>query len=118
MTAKTPPKTLTSETRRIWREINAGHELRYEQMLVLKTALEQFDLYVRAMAELERDGLSVLTKNGVKAHPAAGIMKSARDGFLLAWKQLGIALEVKSVGRPTDSRELKWQKRLRVVSSQ
>ena len=117
MTAKSPPKTLDTETRSMWREINKTHELNYEQMLVLKTALEQYQLYHRARAELEKDGLSVPTPSGIKAHPAAGIMKSARDGFLLAWKQLGIALEVKGVGRPTDSRELKWRKRLNLVAT-
>lgn len=118
MTAKSPPKGLSLNARKVWLEVNRSYALRYEQMLVLKTALEQYDLYHRAKDELDRDGISVPTKDGIKAHPAVGVMKSARDGFLLAWKQIGIALEVKGVGRPTDDRELKWREKLSLVKTQ
>lgn len=117
MTAKSPPKTLSIESRRIWLQINRNFQLEYEKMLLLKTALEQYDLYMQALGELKRDGISTETRQGIKAHPAAGVMKSARDGFFQAMKLLGISLEVRDVGRPTDDRELKWRDRLSVLKS-
>ena len=118
MTAKTPPNTLGLESRKLWLVLNRSFKLEHEKMLILKTALEQYDLYLLARAEVSRDGFSVPTAQGIKTHPAVGAMKTARDGFLAAWRLLGIDAEVGEVGRPTDKRELKWQDRLRVVSEQ
>lgn len=117
MTAKSPPKTLSTESRSIWMQINRNYELEYEKMLLLKTALEQYDLYIQSFEELRRDGISTETRQGIKTHPAASVMKSARDGFLQAMRLLGISLEVRDVGRPTDDRELKWRNRLSVLNS-
>lgn len=116
MTAKTPPKTLGAESRRIWLQLNRSFEFEFEEMLILKVALEQYDLMTKAREEILSDGFTVeAQQGGVKSNPALRAFHVARCGFLEAWKTLNLNVEPPgSVGRPPDSRTLKWQTRLGV----
>ena len=76
--------------------------------MVLKTALEQYDLYNRAQRQLKREKLTVPTAAGKKTNPLVTVMRTARDGFLASMRMLGLGLDVADVGRPVDKRELKW----------
>ena len=87
MTAKSPPKTLSSEARRIWFQMNRLFEFEYETMLILKTALEHYDIMMKARQELLDNGFSIpAQQDGEKSNPALQVMNTARDGFLKAWK--------------------------------
>jgi len=109
------PVTLTAASKKIWGEICKAHQLERAQELILQTALEQYDLYMQFRKEVQRDGASTAARDGIKAHPAVSAMKTARDGFLAAWKMLGIGIEIREVGRPTDDRELEWASKLNLV---
>ena len=102
MTAKSPPKTLRAESRKIWLQMNRLFQFEYENLLVLKTALEYYDIYVQARKELLEEGFSVSTiQGGVKTNPSLQAMNTARDGFLKSWKILNLETEPpKGVGRP------------------
>ena len=115
MTKEKPPETLGKESRAIWRKITTAFDLEYEKLLILKTSLEQYDLYLLALKEVKDIGFTVQTAQGVKTNPAVGAMKTARDGHLATWRMLGIGVEVNDVGRPTDKEELEWAKRLKLV---
>ena len=117
MTAKTPPKTLSKESVALWKGIIRDCNLEDSVLVILKTALEQYDVYIRARDTIEKEGITSPTREGVKTHPAVGVMKTARDGFLAAWKLLGIGVDIKDVGRPTDDRELEWSKKLGLVKT-
>jgi len=115
MTAEKPPDTLSKDARALWRAINRDYTLQSGSLLILKTALEQWDLYMRAQRQLADGPLTVPTMHGEKTHPAVTVMRAARDGFLAAWRLLGIDVEAGEVGRPTDKRELKWGEKLKAV---
>ena len=106
------PVTLSKDSATIWGEICTAYELDRSQKLILQTALEQYDLYVQFLKTVQKAGASTPARDGIKAHPAVSAMKTARDGFLAAWKMLGVGIEVRDVGRPTDDRELKWAEKL------
>jgi phage terminase small subunit len=101
MTSKSPPETLTAETRKIWGELNKRFVFEYEDMLVLKTALENYDLMMKALKELGK-GFTIKGKGGTaKGNPALRGYHIARTGFLEAWKALNLNVEPpRGVGRP------------------
>lgn len=117
MTGKTPPPTLSGSSRRIWREVCRSYELELSDLVVLRVALEQLDLYQTALAELVRDGFTLVSGSGsTKANPAIAALTTARIGFLRAWGELGFGMEPpQAVGRPPDGRELRWHERLQIV---
>lgn len=89
----------------------------FDELLILKTALEQYDLLTKAREEIEKDGFSIpAQQGGLKAHPALRVLNDARCGFLAAWRQLGLGTESPGeIGRPPDSRELKWGPRFGLI---
>lgn len=109
------PGTLSKDAAKLYEEVCGLYDLDRAQQVMLQTAMEQYGLYLQFLAEVQREGASTEARDGIKAHPAVSAMKTARDGFLAAWKTLGIGIEVRDVGRPTDERELKWASRLGVV---
>jgi len=115
MTAKRPPDTLSKDARLLWLSINRDYTLASASMLILKTALEQWDLYMRAQRELTNEPITLDTPHGKKTHPATTVMRAARDGFYAAMRMLAIDIEANEVGRPTDKRELKWGEKLKAV---
>ena len=60
------------------------------------------DTAVEALAAIKKDGLYATDKYGQRrAHPAATVLRDARNGELQALKQLHLDLEpVKGIGRP------------------
>lgn len=103
---KTPPKHLSTEARRWWRELQTAYGLVDEAgLLLLQTAMESFDLANRAAAQIEADGLIIRDRYTTKAHPAAAILRDARAQMLQALKALNFDLEPlrDSPGRPPGS---------------
>lgn len=87
-----PPAHLSAESKGRWTEIVAAVEMEAEGLMLLQAALEQWDEYQRARAQLQRDGPTVTnTDSGViRQHPAALVARDALKAFRLALKDLGI----------------------------
>jgi len=103
-----PPRHLSDESRRIWRELNAGWILEGDQLLTLRTALEAFDRLQQARRILDIEGLTCVSRTAagevkVCRHPASSIEKEARNGFLAALKMLGLTMDevTNPPGRPS-----------------
>ena len=87
--AKRIPKTLSKETRLIWKKISAEYELSVSEGLLLQTALETYDDFVHAREILEADGWTFSTATGnIHRHPMAVVLKDSRSQFLSAWRDL------------------------------
>jgi len=100
------PKSLSLESKRIWKEITTGWELDESGELLLKLALEALDEYRSAKRAIEKEGYILKSKSGVgHKHPAIEVMKIARGQFIQLWKQLHLDLQspLEGPGRPPGS---------------
>lgn len=97
-----PPKHLSAEAKRIWRQVVAGWELDEGALLVLRQALEAFDRLNQARELIDHEGIVVTDPSGRRrAHPALAVEKEARLALLRAWRQLGLDVEPPGpIGRP------------------
>ena len=87
-----PPKSLSPEARRVWRELttefvisdSAGYQ-------ILKAGLESYDRAIAAKSLLDAEGTVVKDRWGQsKIHPGASIERDSRAAFLSALKQLNL----------------------------
>lgn len=87
-----PPMGLSKRARGIWMEVTTGWELAGEALPLLRSGLEQMDLYDTAMAQLKREGLTIThPETGlIRAHPAAKIAQDALSSFRQCFRQLGL----------------------------
>ena len=105
MTQNSPPNRLSVESKRIWKDINGEWELDNAQLLLLKTALESYDLMSKCAEIIENEGILITSPSGIKkANPALNTYRDARTGFLSSWKLIGFHLEPprETAGRPWD----------------
>lgn len=102
MTAKSPPRTLKAEGRRLWLELNRAWEFDGEAMLLLKVALEAYERLSAVREQIDREGAVLKSPSGVAhAHPGLRVEKEARSGFLQAWRMLNLGMEPpREAGRP------------------
>lgn len=102
MTAEKPPQTLSAEAKRIWLKMNLKFEFEFEELLLLKVALENYDLMTKARKVLQNKGFTIKARSGtVKSNPAVRMFQIARGGFLESWKALNLNVEpAQAVGRP------------------
>lgn len=98
--ADKPPKHLSREARRIWKQINQTWELNNspDALLILRTAMEAFDRLQQAREVLDVEGVTVKTTTAAGdtktlKHPALEAEKSARAGLLQAFRMLGLEFE-------------------------
>ncbi len=114
------PNNLSIEAKNGWKELESCFELEEGLYIVLKVMFEAYDRLQQARREIKKRGLIIKhPKTGFeRENPALKIEKEARSGFLQAWRQLGIDIDVKDVGRPTDDRRLEWEKKLSVLKGQ
>ena len=96
-----PPRHLTREAKRIWRQICGTWDFGNspDALLILRTALESFDRLQQARIVLDRDGCVIETKTAagdvkLLKHPALEAEKSARGGLLQAFRMLGLEFEM------------------------
>ena len=91
VTGSRPPKHLRREEVALWPEIVA--ELGVEtttQFAVLTAALEAHATMRECRLQIAREGLLVAgTDNQMKANPLLGVERGARQGMLVALRQLG-----------------------------
>ncbi|MDA8124031.1 MAG: hypothetical protein M0009_02420 [Deltaproteobacteria bacterium] len=86
------PKHLSSEAKKIWKEILAEYSIDDAAGLrILRVALESFDRAQAARVAIDRDGLTVIDKAGqVKSHPLLPIERDSRAAFLSGLKGLNL----------------------------
>lgn len=104
------PKYFSTYSKRIWKRIEK--QIGKEQLIILDTALRAYDQMIKARKEVDKNGLIVKADNGFsQKNPAILIEKDARNGFLTAWKMLGLDSEpTQKIGRPPTKRKLEWEK--------
>jgi P27 family predicted phage terminase small subunit len=98
-----PPKTYTAEARTLWRDVVDGWTLDPVALKTVAVLCESLQLYRKANALVEREGLTVQDRfTQVKPHPAIQIARDAAATYLSALRALNLDLEPlqHSVGRP------------------
>ena len=93
--ADKPPRHLSNESRRIWKQLNESWVFDIDSLLVMRVALEAFDRLQDARIVLDREGLTITNKTGAGEsktlkHPALESEKVARSGFLQAMRLIGL----------------------------
>ena len=99
-----PPAHLSEAARTWYHEVTEEFELCPHELKLLKLAAEAFDEAEAAREQLSRDGLTVETKHGVKAHPCVGIRRDARIAFARLCRELDLGEETARESRPPSLR--------------
>jgi hypothetical protein len=88
------PKHLGNEGALFWREMASEHDITTTaRVAVLTRAAECVDRLAEARADIEKNGLTVVTAAGPRANPATKLEREARDGFLRAMHALRIGAD-------------------------
>ncbi len=87
-----PPRHLARASKQVWREVVARWELDPGGLMLLRGALECWDTYGRARAELAAAAaVTVTSDTGVtRAHPAHKVAMDALSECRQCWRQLGL----------------------------
>jgi P27 family predicted phage terminase small subunit len=86
------PAHLTGEARGMWDEIVTEWAIGADGLPLLRAALESWDLYQAARAQVAQDGPTVTTGEGgmVRQHPAVKTQMDALREFRMCFRQLGL----------------------------
>jgi P27 family predicted phage terminase small subunit len=89
-----PPKHLSREAKRIWRDLTGEYVIVDAAGLAILTAgLEAYDRAQGAKSLLDKDGPVFRDRYGQpRVHPAASVERDNRAAFLSALKQLNLDL--------------------------
>ena len=90
-----PPKTLSAEARKWWRDVMQEYEITDPAgRLLLQTSLEAFDRMRGAQQAISDDGLMLRDRfEQPKAHPMVVIERDARSAMLTALKAMNLDIE-------------------------
>ena len=98
--ADKPPKSLSNEAKRIYKQITDTWDMAEspDALLILKTGLEAYDRLQQAKKTLDESGPFIETKTAAGEprflkHPALEAEKNARAGLLQAFRMLGLEFE-------------------------
>jgi P27 family predicted phage terminase small subunit len=91
-----PPDHLSEQSKEWWRAVNEQYDLEPHALLLLKVAAETWDRLQQAREVIDREGLTVPTKNGLKTHPAIGIERDSRLAFARIVRELNLDLPVEA----------------------
>lgn len=90
MTEK-PPKHLSREARKIWKEVCENWQMDARTLALLQVALESWDLMAECQKKIKEGGIIIKSPTGqYRKNPACEVLKSAKDGFLRAWQALNL----------------------------
>lgn len=90
-----PPPGLSDDAAEVWRALLGSWVLGAEERLILRGALEAWDLYQETRAQLRREGSVLVAESGsVKRHPAALVARDAFREYRDAIRQLGLESEL------------------------
>lgn len=99
-----PEKNWRPAVKKFWRDSLDAFDYTPDGLEILRVACNSLERYYQAKDILDTEGLTFRTASGIRKHPAAEIEKTARQGFLQACRQLGVATdadtEKRNVGRP------------------
>lgn len=88
---KAPPAGLSDQAAGVWSAVVAEWVLGAEELLVLEGALESWDTYTVARAQVKREGPVVTSPSGVsKRHPALLVARDSFRDFRDSFRQLGL----------------------------
>lgn len=103
-----PPKHLSAEAKRIWRDVLDRYDLDRETVATLAMALDARDLANRARNRIERDGHVVDGRYGLRVHPSFEVLKSSWSAWVTFVRALDLPeLEGEDEPQPRDLRG-KW----------
>jgi len=90
-----PPKTLSAEARKLWRDLSTEYAIEDSAGIrLLQTACEAMDSMRSAQVLIDRHGVAALDKFGqLKANPACAVMRDSRAAMISAMKALNLDLE-------------------------
>src|SRR5262245_17308116 len=89
-----PPKALSAEAKRLWRQVYDASEMDPAALVLLDQLAECFDRLREAQADIRKHGivLEEKTDRGTvkrKTNPACAVERDARAGLMRAWRLLG-----------------------------
>lgn len=86
-----PPAGLSDQAAAVWGGVLSEWVLGPEELLVLQGALESWDAYTVARAQVRREGPVTTSKSGVaKRHPAFLVARDSFRDFRESFRQLGL----------------------------
>lgn len=89
--ASTTPAGLSNQAAGVWSAVVSKWILGAEELLVLQGALESWDAYTVARAQVKREGPVVTSRSGVsKRHPALLVARDSFRDFRDSFRQLGL----------------------------
>ena len=89
-----PPRHLSPDSRRLWRDVLASFELEPAELKTLDLALIALDRAHAARRAIRREGMLVADRFGQsKPHPAVAIEERARMDFLKLMRALALPYE-------------------------
>ncbi len=98
----TCPKHLSKEAAGIWEKVCLDFTLEYDHRVLLREALEMWDLAQDCRKKVAKEGAVVRHANGMQyQNPNGKIEFAARAHFLKCWRELGIGYQpAAEPGRP------------------
>jgi phage terminase small subunit len=85
-----PPAHLSEFMRSWWVEVVREYALEPHHLRLLEAACDAFDRMTAARTLLLKEGLTVSTRTGCKAHPAVVIERDSRAAFMVALRELDL----------------------------
>jgi len=93
------PDHLSPAMQSWWSEVVEAYSLEPHHLRQLECACDAFDRMTAARELLLKEGLTVKTAHGSKAHPAAAIERDSRAAFMVALRELDLDCPEPSPGR-------------------
>jgi hypothetical protein len=87
------PRSLGKDGRRLWKSVTTDYEVGPGELELLETACLAYQRHLEAQVLLDRDGLVVEGRYGVRAHPAAALARDNAALMARALRQLRVELE-------------------------
>jgi phage terminase small subunit len=97
-----PVKHWKIETKRLFVRMLEEWEFDFSGRILLKTACEEYDKWLKASEKVEELGPVIVSPTGhVRRNPACNLARDARNGFLQAWRMFNLDMEIPGpIGRP------------------
>jgi len=77
---------------RLWRDVVRAFEFGPTDLVLLESAFRSLDRAESCRAQVDREGVTVLTERtgAVHVHPAVRVEAEARREFRISWRALGL----------------------------
>jgi phage terminase small subunit len=89
-----PPSGLGRDGQRLWTELQRTYGITDSGgLLLLEAACKSYSDWLAARALVEKEGMTVPTKDGVKLHPATKVVETSHRAMLSALGRLHLDVE-------------------------